>query len=288
MSAPNVSFEVFPPKSIDASFRLWDTAQVLASLGPRFFSVTYGAGGSDQNLTHDAAQTLRRTSGHAVAAHLTCVGASKPDVLQTADNFAKAGITDIVALRGDPANGAKEFAPHANGFKDSCELISALAATGRFNIRVGAYPDVHPDATSPKQNIDWLKAKVDAGACEAITQFFFEAETFLRFRDACADAGISVPITPGILPISNWNSARKFAEKCGTSIPSDLAQTFEKATRDGRTELLSVAQCTELCDDLMVEGVKDLHFYTLNRPDLTRDVCHALGVTQASSIRNVA
>lgn len=288
MLVPNVSFEVFPPKSIDASFRLWDTAQVLAPLGPRFFSVTYGAGGSDQHLTHDAAQTLHQSSGHRVAAHLTCVGATKSDVLATANKFAKAGITDIVALRGDPANGEDTFAAHADGFKDSCELISALAETGPFNIRVGAYPDVHPDAASAKQNIDWLKAKIDAGACEALTQFFFEAETFLRFRDACADAGITAPITPGILPISNWNSARKFAEKCGTIIPNELAQTFDKAVRDGRTDLLSVAQCTELCDDLMCEGVSDLHFYTLNRPDLTRDVCHALGVTQARNIRNVA
>ena len=288
MPVPNVSFEVFPPKSIDASFRLWDTAQVLAPLGPRFFSVTYGAGGSDQHLTHDAAQTLHRTSGHKVAAHLTCVGASKADVLGTANKFANAGITDIVALRGDPSQGSSTFTPHPEGFKDSCDLISALADTKKFNIRVGAYPDVHPDAASAKQNIDWLKAKIDAGACEALTQFFFEAETFLRFRDACADAGITAPITPGILPISNWNSARKFAEKCGTRIPNELAQTFDKATRDGRTDLLSVAQCTELCDDLMCEGVKDLHFYTLNRPDLTRDVCHALGITQASSIRNVA
>jgi methylenetetrahydrofolate reductase (NADPH) len=288
MPVPNVSFEVFPPKSIDASFRLWDTAQALAPLGPRFFSVTYGAGGSDQHLTHDAAQTLQRTSGHRVAAHLTCVGASKSDVLKTANKFANAGITDIVALRGDPEKNAPSFTPHPDGFRDSCALISALAETGRFNIRVGAYPDVHPDAASAKQNIEWLKAKIDAGASEAITQFFFEAETFLRFRDACADAGISAPITPGILPISNWNSARKFAKKCGASIPSDLAQIFDKATRDGRTDLLSIAQCTELCDDLITEGVNDLHFYTLNRPDLTRDVCHALGITQASSIRNVA
>lgn len=288
MPVPNVSFEVFPPKSIDASFRLWDTAQALAPLSPRFFSVTYGAGGSDQHLTHDAAETLHRTSGYPVAAHLTCVGNSKTHVLQTANKFANAGITDIVALRGDPAKGDSKYAPHPDGFKDSCELIEALAKTGSFNIRVGAYPDVHPDAASAQQNIDWLKAKIDAGACEAITQFFFEADTFLRFRDACAGAGITAPITPGILPISNWNSARKFAEKCGAHIPTDLAQTFDKAARDGRTDLLSVAQCTELCDDLMCEGVSDLHFYTLNRPDLTRDVCHALGVTQASSIRYVA
>lgn len=288
MSAPAVSFEVFPPKSIDASFRLWDTAQALAPLEPRFFSVTYGAGGSTQDLTHDAAQTLRRTSGLPVAAHLTCVGASKFQVLETARKFAKAGITDIVALRGDPAQGTDGFEPHPEGFANSVELIGALANTGKFNIRVGAYPEVHPDAASEQQNIDWLKAKIDAGADEAITQFFFEAESFLRFRDACDKAGITAPVTPGILPISNWKSTVAFATRCGAQIPADLAQTFEKAERDDRTGLLSIAQCTELCDDLICEGVDALHFYTLNRPDLTREVCHALGITAASSIRNVA
>ena len=288
MTTPAVSFEVFPPKSIDASFRLWDTAQALAPLAPRFFSVTYGAGGSTQDLTHDAAETLRRTSGLPVAAHLTCVGASKSHVMKTADRFAKAGITDIVALRGDPVDGADGFCAHEDGFGDSCALISALAERGNFTIRVGAYPDVHPDAASTQQNIDWLKAKIDHGADEALTQFFFKAETFLRFRDACADAGITAPITPGILPITNWKSTVNFANRCGAVIPDDVSQLFEKAARDDRLELLSIAQCTEMCDTLVNEGVENLHFYTLNRPELTRDVCHALGVTPAVSIRNVA
>lgn len=288
MTTPAVSFEVFPPKSIDASFRLWDTAQALAPLDPRFFSVTYGAGGSTQDLTHDAAETLRRTSGLKVAAHLTCVGASKAHVMKTADRFAKAGITDIVALRGDPIDGSSTFSADEDGFQDSCQLISALAERGNFTIRVGAYPDVHPDAASMQQNVDWLKAKIDAGASEALTQFFFKAETFLRFRDACADAGITAPITPGVLPITNWKSTISFAAKCGAIIPDDVAQMFDKAQRDNRVDLLSIAQCTELCDTLVCEGVEKLHFYTLNRPDLTRDVCHALGVTQEASIRNVA
>ncbi|MDG1471926.1 MAG: methylenetetrahydrofolate reductase [Ascidiaceihabitans sp.] len=288
MTTPAVSFEVFPPKSIDASFRLWDTAQALAPLDPRFFSVTYGAGGSAQDLTHDAAETLRRTSGLKVAAHLTCVGASKAQVMKTADRFAKAGITDIVALRGDPVDGTTTFSAHKDGFQNSCELISALAARGNFTIRVGAYPDVHPDATSTQQNVDWLKAKIDAGASEALTQFFFEAETFLRFRDACADAGITAPITPGILPVTNWKSARAFSAKCGAVIPDEVVQMFETALRDNRQDLLAIAHCTELSDTLVCEGVENLHFYTLNRPDLTRDVCHALGVTQTASIRNVA
>ena len=289
MPTPAVSFEVFPPRSIDASFKLWDTAQALAPLAPRFFSVTYGAGGTTRDLTHDAAYTLHKTSGLPVAAHLTCVGASKAETLATAQRFAKAGVTDLVALRGDPQEGTDRFEPHPDGFAHSVELIEALAASGQFTLRVGAYPEKHPEAASQKANIDWLKAKLDAGACEAITQFFFEAETFLRFRDDCAKAGITAPITPGILPITNWTKARAFAERCGAGVPDWLDQAFETAIRDNRHDLLATAVCTELCSDLVDEGVETLHFYTLNRPDLTREICHALGVTQsATGISQVA
>ncbi|GIT86906.1 methylenetetrahydrofolate reductase [NAD(P)H] [Roseobacter sp. OBYS 0001] len=281
MPIPAVSFEVFPPRSIDASFKLWDTAQALAPLAPRFFSVTYGAGGTTRDLTHDAAYTLHKSSGLPVAAHLTCVGASKAETLAIAQRFAQAGITDIVALRGDAPDGSTGFTPHPDGFANSVELIEALSRSGQFTLRVGAYPEKHPEAASQQANIDWLKAKVDAGACEAITQFFFEADTFLRFRDDCARAGISVPITPGILPITNWTNARKFAQRCGTSIPAWLDQAFDAALRDDRHDLLARALCTELCSDLVDEGVDSLHFYTLNRPELTREICHALGVTQA-------
>lgn len=289
MPAPVISFEVFPPRSIDASFKLWDTAQALAPLEPRFFSVTYGAGGTTRDLTHDAAYTLHKTSGMPVAAHLTCVGASKAETLAVAQRFAKAGVTDLVALRGDPQDGAAKFVAHPQGFANSVELIEALAQTNQFTLRVGAYPEKHPEADSQQANIDWLKAKIDAGACEAITQFFFEAETFLRFRDACVKAGITAPITPGILPITNWKNARKFAVRCGTSIPLWLDQAFDAALRDDRHDLLAKALCTELCSDLVDEGVETLHFYTLNRPDLTREICHALGVTQAvTGVRDVA
>jgi methylenetetrahydrofolate reductase (NADPH) len=282
MPTPAVSFEVFPPRSIDASFKLWETAQALAPLAPRFFSVTYGAGGSTRDLTHDAAYTLHNTSGLPVAAHLTCVGATKDETMAIARRFAKAGVTDIVALRGDPQGGAERFEAHPEGFANSVELIEALAASGQFTLRVGAYPEKHPEAASQKANIDWLKAKIDAGACEAITQFFFEAETFLRFRDDCAAAGITAPITPGILPIINWTNARKFAVRCGASVPLWLDQAFEAAIRDDRHDLLAKAICTELCSDLVDEGVETLHFYTLNRPEMTREICHALGVTQAA------
>ena len=289
MPTPDVSFEVFPPRSIDASFKLWDTAQALAPLNPRFFSVTYGAGGSTRDLTHDAAYTLHQTSGLPVAAHLTCVGASKTETMAVAQRFAKAGVTDLVALRGDPQQGTDHFEAHPQGFANSVELIDALAATNQFTLRVGAYPDKHPEAASQKANIDWLKAKIDAGAAEAITQFFFEAETFLRFRDDCAKAGITAPITPGILPITNWKSARKFAERCGAMIPLWLDQAFDAAIRDDRHDLLAKAVCSELCSGLVDEGVDALHFYTLNRPDLTREICHALGVTLAATgVRDVA
>ena len=288
MTTPAVSFEVFPPRNVDAAFKLWETAQALAPLNPRFFSVTYGAGGTTRDLTHDSAHVLRRTSGLPIAAHLTCVGASRAETMETAQTFADIGVTDIVALRGDPQNGAEHFTPHPDGFADSCALISALAETGKFAIRVGAYPDSHPEAASQHANIDWLKRKFDAGADEAITQFFFEADTFLRFRDACAAAGIDKPITPGILPITNWTSARNFAKRCGTKIPAWLDQAFESAIRDNRHDLLATALCTELCSDLTDEGVEALHFYTLNRPTLTRDVCRALGVTPDLSLSNVA
>ncbi len=288
MTKPEISFEFFPPKTLAASFCLWDTVQTLAPLEPRFVSVTYGAGGTTRELTRDAVSTLHNSSGLPVAAHLTCVDASREETLAIADNFAKAGVKDLVALRGDPPKGDAKFTPHPNGFSNSVELISALADTGKFNIRVGAYPDIHPEAQSAAADIDWLKAKLDAGADEAITQFFFEAETFFRFRDACVKAGIDKPIVPGILPIENWHGARKFAQRCGAHIPGWIEQAFEKAIRDDREDLLATALCTELCSDLIEGGEDKLHFYTLNRPELTRDVCFALGITPKAELQNVA
>ncbi|TDK49678.1 methylenetetrahydrofolate reductase [NAD(P)H] [Antarcticimicrobium luteum] len=289
MKAPEVSFEFFPPQNLQASFRLWDTVQVLAPLDPRFVSVTYGAGGTTRDLTRDAVATLHKSSGLKVAAHLTCVNATKEETLEIADGFAKSGVTEIVALRGDPPKGEGRFTQYPGGFANSIELIEALAATGRFKIRVGAYPDVHPEAASAQADIDWLKRKLDAGADEALTQFFFESETFFRFRDACEKAGIDGSrITPGILPIENWKGARNFARGCGTTIPQWVEDAFEKATRDGREDLLATAICTELSSELIEGGVERLHFYTMNRPELTRDVCHALGVTPKVSLENVA
>lgn len=288
MTAPKISFEFFPPKNLEASFRLWDTVQVLAPMQPRFVSVTYGAGGTTRELTRDAVATLHKSSGLNVAAHLTCVNASKEETLKIADDFAEAGVTDLVALRGDPPKGSGRFEAHPEGFANSIELIEALAETGKFNVRVGAYPESHPDAVDQAANINWLKAKIDAGASEALTQFFFEPEVFLRFRDACVKAGIDAPIIPGIQPIENWKGIRNFANRCGASFPGWLQDAFEKAERDDREELLATALCTELCDALRTEGVDHFHFYTLNRPELTRDVCHALGVTPETKLEKVA
>ncbi len=288
MTKPEISFEFFPPKTLEASFRLWDTVQTLAPLEPRFVSVTYGAGGTTRELTRDAVATLHKSSGLPVAAHLTCVEASRQETLDIADTFARAGVENIVALRGDPPKGQDKFIPHPEGFAHSVELIEALAETEMFSIRVGAYPDVHPEARDTRADVDWLKAKLDAGADEALTQFFFEAETFFRFRDACEKAGIDKPIVPGILPIENWKGARAFAQRCGTRVPDWVDQAFEKAIRDDREDLLATALCTELCSDLLEGGVDKLHFYTLNRPELTRDVCFALGITPKAELQNVA
>ncbi len=288
MPVPNVSFEFFPPRSVEASFKLHDTVQALAPLAPEFVSVTYGAGGTTRRLTHEAVSAIHHTTDLRVAAHLTCVDATREETLSIAREYAQAGVTDIVALRGDPPKGMDRFVPHPEGFADSCELISALKDAGNFTIRVGAYPDRHPEAANASADVDWLKRKIDAGADAAITQFFFEADTFFRFRDACAAAGITAPILPGILPIEHWTNTRRFAERCGAHVPDWLEAAFSNAQRDGREELLSIALATELCSDLIDGGVDHLHFYTLNKPHLTRDICHALGVLPRIALEDVA
>ena len=288
MTTPKVSFEFFPPKSLQASFRLWDCVNALAPMAPEFVSVTYGAGGTTRKLTHEAVEAIHATTGLNVAAHLTCVDATRAETLAVAQSYADIGVRDIVALRGDPPKGAQGFTANPDGFASSVDLIAALATTGKFNIRVGAYPEKHPDAADQAADIAFLKRKFDAGASSAITQFFFEAQTFLRFRDACVKAGITAPIIPGILPVENWDGCKRFAASCGASIPLVLRDAFDNAARDGSHGLLATAVAAELCDDLLSEGVEHLHFYTLNRPDLTRDVCLALGVSQDTRLQKVA
>lgn len=285
--SPRISFEFFPPQSLDASFRLWETVQTLAPMRPEFVSVTYGAGGTTRKLTHEAVTTITRNYGLNVAAHLTCVDASRAETLEIAAAYADAGVREIVALRGDAPKG-QTFAPHPDGFANTVDLVAALAAMGKFTIRVGAYPEPHPDAADANADVTWLKRKIDAGANSAITQFFFDAETFLRFRDRCTAAGISAPIIPGILPIQSWEGAKRFAARCGTRVPQRLDEAFAMAARDGREELLALTQCTTLCDRLLGEGVQDLHFYTLNRPHLTREVLRTLGVQPEIALEQVA
>lgn len=288
MAAPRISFEFFPPKTLDASFRLWEAMQILAPMKPDFVSVTYGAGGTTRKLTHEAVTTIGRNYGLNVAAHLTCVDATRTETMEIVEAYAAAGVREIVALRGDAPKSAAKFTPHPDGFANSLELIAALAETGKFTIRVGAYPEKHPEAADAKADIDWLKRKLDAGATSAITQFFFQPDTFLRFRDACAAAGITAPILPGILPIENWAGVRKFALSCGTAIPVKIDEAFDKAKRDGHETLYATALCTDMCDKLLAEGVEHLHFYTLNRGQMTRDVCHALGIQPDVRLENVA
>ena len=276
-TVPAVSFEFFPPKTLDQSFRLWETARALAPLGPDFVSVTYGAGGTTRQLTHEAVTALATHYGLNVAAHLTCVEATRAETMQIVDDYAAAGVREIVALRGDAPQGAAAWTPHPEGFASSVELIEAIAARGGFTIRCGAYPEPHPDSPDSAADVAFLKRKVDAGATSAITQFFFDPDTFFRFRDACAAAGIAAPVIPGILPIQSWAGAKRFAARCGTSVPAWAEDAFARAGKPGEAALARDI-AVDLCTRLIEGGVDRLHFYTLNRPELTAEVCAALGI----------
>ena len=272
-----LSFEFFPPNSLEASFNLWNAIDALAGFAPEFISVTYGAGGSTRELTKSAVAVIRQNYGLEVAGHLTCVNASRAEVLDVARGYVESGAKEIVALRGDAPKGADSFSAHPDGFASSIELIEALVEMNEFKIRVGAYPHKHPEAPDDLADIEYLKRKFDAGADSAITQFFFESEDFLRFRDRCDKAGITNKITPGILPIENWDKTKRFAARCGTPTPGWMDKAYRNTQTDDEARLLSTALCTEICDDLLCEGVEDLHFYTLNDATLTQDVCRALG-----------
>jgi methylenetetrahydrofolate reductase (NADPH) len=276
-----ISFEFFPPKTPMAGMALWSAVERLAPLGPDFVSVTYGAGGTTRDRTLAAIMAIRDRARLDVAGHLTCVGATRDDVLGVARIYAKLGCRRIVALRGDPPKEAGGFRAHPGGFASSVELVEALARIGPFQIWVGAYPERHPEAADTRADVEHLKRKIDAGAAGAITQFFFENETFYRFRDACATAGISAPIVPGILPIENFGRMRSFAERCGAGVPDWMARAYGHARGEAEHDLLSIAIATEQCDDLIANGVEHLHLYTMNKPDLPYQVCRALGVEPA-------
>ncbi len=280
---PAVSFEFFPPKTAAGEAGLGRTLEALAPLGPRFVSVTCGAGGGQQDAhgrTIAAAERIARETALPVAAHLTCAGASREVVDRAADACWRAGVRHIVALRGDPPAGIGErYAPHPQGYAYALDLVAGLRRRHAFEISVSAYPEGHPDAPDPAFEIDYLKRKLDAGAVRAITQFFFETEHYLRFRDRCRRAGIACEIAPGILPIANFRQAVRFAALCGASVPSWLGAQFDGLDDDPETRRMVAANvAVEQCRRLMAEGVDSFHFYTLNRPELTRGVCHMLGV----------
>jgi len=273
-----LSFEFFPPRTPHASAALWDSVQRLATLGPDFVSVTYGAGGTTRERTIAALVAIRDRTRLDVAGHLTCVGASRDEVMHVAHSYARLGCRRIVALRGDPPQGSEGFAPHAEGFSGSVELIEALARLDLSEIWVAAYPEVHPEAANPQADIDHLKRKLDAGGTGAITQLFFDNAQFYRFRDACAAAGITAPVVPGILPVEDLDRTLRVAKACGASVPVWLVDVLDKAGEGPTQELLATALAAEQCDDLIANGVEHLHFYSLNKPGPVYQVCRALAI----------
>ncbi len=274
-----VSFEFFPPKTPKMEEQFWGSVAALVPLGPRFVSVTYGAGGSTRERTHSMVARIVRETGLSAAAHLTCVGASKAEIAEVADAYWQAGIRHIVALRGDPPEAGQSFQAHPEGYASAADLVTGLKTLHPFEISVAAYPESHPEAVSAQADIDNLKRKIDAGATRAISQFFFSPDTFFRFRDAAAAAGITADILPGILPVSNVQQTRKMATLCGTEIPAWMDRLFEGLdAHPGARQLVAATIAAEMCRKLYAGGVRDFHFYTLNRAELSYAICHLLGL----------
>lgn len=278
----SISFEFFPPKSEAAGEKLWQAIGRLAPLCPDFVSVTYGAGGSTRDRTHQCVKRIIDETDLKPAAHLTCVAASKTDVDSVVDDYAAAGVQHIVALRGDmPDMGA--FQPHAEGYDGSVALVAALAKRGGFDITVSAYPEKHPESASLDADIDLLKAKIDAGATRAITQFVFDTEAHLRFRDRLAAAGITIPVIAGIMPTTNFAGAKRMAKACGAHVPQWLADAYEGLEEDADTRKhIAASVAIDQCRKLIDEGFENLHFYTLNQADLTFAVCRILKLGAAA------
>jgi methylenetetrahydrofolate reductase (NADPH) len=282
-----VSFEFFPPGSEAMEKKLYDSVERLSPLGPDFVSVTYGADGSTRERTHRVVEWIVAHTGLTCAPHLTCVGASRDEVLDIAREYSDLGVRHVVALRGDPPAGDKRYEPHPDGFAYASDLVSGLAQVGDFEITVAAYPEVHPEARSPLADLENLKRKIDAGATRAITQFFFDSACYLRFRDLCVAAGIEVPIVPGILPITRFPQLLTFARKCGASVPDWLRKRFEGLDDDPETrQLIAASVAIEQVQFLRRHGVDDFHFYTLNRSELSYAICHSLGLRPATAPRS--
>ena len=274
-----VSFEFFPPKSQKMEDQLWDAVQQLKPLDPSFVSVTYGAGGSTRERTHNTVSRIISEAHMPAAAHLTCVDASKSEIREVAEQYWEAGVRHIVALRGDAGEPGAPFKPHPDGYRNAAELVSGLKEIADFEISVAAYPETHPDAESPQSDIDNLKRKLDAGATRAISQFFFSADKFFHFQDQLAANGINAPVVPGILPVTNVAQARKFAGACGAQIPDWMDGLFEGLDeRPASRQLVAATIAAELCRRLYAGGVREFHFYTLNRAELAYAICHLLGM----------
>ena len=282
---PKISFEFSPPKTPEAEDSLWHAIRRLEPLAPEFVSVTYGAGGSTRERTHRTVMRMMNETTLRPAAHLTCVDAGRADVDAVIDDYWNAGVRHIVALRGDPPGqlgGAYE--PRADGYANATELSRAIAVRADFEISVGLYPQVHPESPSAAHDIDVLKAKVDAGATRAITQFFFDIDGFLRFMDQVRKAGVTIPISAGIMPVTNFKGLRRMAAPCGIALPDWLANLFEGLDKDPDTRrLIAGAVAAETCARLEEEGFDDFHFYTLNRADLVYAICRVLGVREQHS-----
>lgn len=281
---PSVSFEFSPPKTPEAEENLWAAIRRLEPLNPSFVSVTYGAGGSTRDRTHRTVQRMLKETTLKPAAHLTCVEASRAEVDEVISEYWASGIRHIVALRGDPPGqigGA--YSPRADGYANATELTAGIRAIAPFEVSVGLYPHVHPESPSIDHDIDVLKAKIDAGATRAITQFFFDVDGFLRFMERVRKAGVTIPISPGIMPVTNFSGLKKMSGPIGIQIPGWLGNLFEGLDKDPETRrLISASVASEMCARLLEEGFSDFHFYTLNRAELTYAICRVLGVREAS------
>ena len=278
-----VSFEFFPPRTDEMERTLWDSVTRLAPLDPNFVSVTYGAGGSTRERTHATVKRILDETPLVPAAHLTCVEATRDEVDAVVRNYWDAGVRHIVALRGDPTGGiGARYAPHPGGYLNAADLVAGIKRARDFEVSVAAYPEKHPDSPSVAADIDMLKAKVDAGAARAMTQFFFENDLYFRYLDRVRARGIDIPIVPGILPVQNFKQTKSFAERCGASVPAWLADRFDGLDNDPATrKLIAAAVAAEQVLDLVDRGVSDFHFYTMNRADLVYAVCHLLGLRPA-------
>ena len=288
MNAPPiaVSFEFFPPADAAMEQTLWNSVQRLAPLAPRFVSVTYGADGSTRARTHNVVTRIQRETTLTGAPHLTCVGAPRGEILDIARQYWDQGIRHIVALRGDPPQGAARYEPHPQGFPYAVDLVEGLKKVADFDISVAAYPEMHPEAPSKDFDLENLRRKIDAGATRAITQFFYDTDAFLRFRDRCESAGIRGSIVPGILPITRFPQVLRFAARCGASIPGWLEHRFDGLDDDPDTRrLIAASVAIEQVQTLARHGIREFHFYTLNRAELTYAICHALGVRPVPAAR---